>query len=299
MKLSSKEASPHHHVLLFGPPKSGKTKLTGNLATEGFNLHWFDLENGVGTLKQLSSESQERVNLFALPDTRSFPIAIETLLKVIKGGRFEICDEHGKVACALCKKALASFSVFDSSTLGPDDIMVVDSLTQLTASAIAHITKAQTEDYKMQTDDWGSLGKLMDVFHSHVQQAPFNLVCISHETEVEMEDGSNKLVPTAGSRNFSRNTAKFFDEVIYCQVVNKKHGAGSSTTFANKILTGSRSGIRLEDHKEGASLAPIFRGEVSTSSPATAGIKVPAVAAAEALAAMRLKLQQAQESKKP
>lgn len=285
MKLNQKSASKSHRVLLFGPPKSGKTQLAGELAN-AFNLIWFDLENGVDTLLKLPQEAQERVEVITLPDTRSYPIAIETMLKVIKGGPVEICEAHGKVSCSLCKKnSLPTFAI-SLSTLPLDTVVVVDSLTQLTNSAISYITKNQPEDYKLNYDDWGNLGKLMDTFLSHVQQAPFNIVCISHETEVEMEDGKQKLVPTAGTRAFSRNTAKYFDEVVYCEVKNKKHVAASSTVYNGNILTGSRTGTVLETQSE-ASLIPIFRGEVPTNNPATS--QAPAVKALSALEALKLK----------
>lgn len=276
MKLSQKSASKSHRALVFGPPKSGKTQLAGELSKE-FNLIWFDLENGVDTLLKLPIEQQERIEVITLPDTRSYPIAIETMLKVIKGGKNDICDKHGKVSCGLCKKDSLPFTSIELATLSLDTIIVVDSLTQLTNSAISHITKNQPEDYKLNYDDWGNLGKLMDTFLSHVQQAGFNIVCISHETETEMEDGKMKLVPTAGTRAFSRNTAKYFDEVIYCEVKNKKHIAASSTLYNGNILTGSRTGATLET-QEAASLIPIFKGEiksqsiVNTNTPATKAI---------------------------
>lgn len=287
MKLTQKSASKSHRVLLFGPPKSGKTKLAGDLS-EAFNLIWIDMENGVDTLKQLPLEQQERIEVISLPDTRSFPIAIETCLKLIKGGPLEICETHGKVSCAICKKDSGLFTSLNLNSLPLDTVVVFDSLTQLTNSAIAHITKNQPEDYKLQHDDWGNLGKLIDTFLSHVQQAPFNIVCISHETEVEMEDGKQKLVPTAGTRNFSRNTAKYFDEVVYLEVKNKKHIAASSTLYANNILSGSRSGARLEDSPGEASLVPIFKGEVIVSNPVNTN--TPANKAADALAKLRSKM---------
>jgi hypothetical protein len=265
MKLSQKAAAKSHRVLLFGPPKSGKTRLAGTLASR-FNLIWFDIENGVDTLKQLPIDQQDRVEVISIPDTRGFPIAIETLLKAIKGGPVDICEEHGKVSCALCRKDGKPFTSVALNTLPLDTIVVIDSLTQLTNSAIAFITKNQPDDYKLNYDDWGNLGKLMDTFLSYVQQAPFNIVCISHETEVEMEDGKNKLVPTAGTKNFSRNTAKYFDEVVYLEVKNKKHVAASSTTYGNNILTGSRSGIVLEATPGEASLVPIFSPPSTSSS---------------------------------
>ena len=284
MKLSQKIASKSHRVLLFGPPKSGKTQLAGELSKE-FNLLWFDLENGVDTLLKLPTEQKERIEVVTLPDTRSYPIAIETMLKVIKGSKLDICETHGKVSCALCKKDSRDFTSVELSSLPLDTIVVVDSLTQLTNSAISHITKNQPEDYKLNYDDWGNLGKLMDTFLSHVQQSGFHIVCISHETETEMEDGKMKLVPTAGTKAFSRNTAKYFDEVIYCEVKNKKHIAASSTVYNGNILTGSRSGATLETQLE-ASLIPIFRGEVSTANKLTT--QTPATSALSALERMKL-----------
>lgn len=265
MKLSQKTASKAHRALLFGPPKVGKTQLAGELSKE-FNLIWFDLENGVDTLLKLPVEQQERIEVISLPDTRSYPIAIETCLQAIKGKAGKICEAHGKWNCALCKQNNAPMVDVELSKLPLDTIVVFDSLTQLTNSAIAHITKNQPEDYKLQHDDWGNLGKLLDTFLSHVQQAPFHIVCISHETEAEMEDGKTKLVPTAGTRNFSRNTAKYFDEVVYCEVKNKKHIAASSTTYSNNVLTGSRTGTVLESESS-ASLIPIFKGEIKVHNP--------------------------------
>lgn len=286
MKLSQKTASKSHRVLIFGPPKSGKSFLAGKLS-ESFNLIWIDMENGVDTLKQLPPEWQDRVDVISLPDTRSFPIAIETCLKLIKGGPVKICERHGKVSCSICTKESALFTELCLGTLPSDSIVVFDSLTQLTNSAIAHITKDKPDDYRLEYDDWGNLGKLMDIFLSHVQQAPFNVVCISHETEAKMEDGKDKLVPTAGTRNFSRNSAKYFDEVVYCEIKNKRHVAASSTLYNNNILTGSRSGTVLENSD--GSLIPIFKGEKPppVTSPST---NTPATKAITSLASLRSKL---------
>ena len=273
MKLSKLSQSKIHHILLFGPPKSGKTLLAGKLA-EKFPIVVIDCEQGHNTLFQLPQEWHDRIEVISLPDTRGFPIAIETCLKLIKGGPVEICEEHGKVGCSICKRDGKPSLSIALNNLPPDTIVIFDSLTQLTNSAIAHITKNQEPEYRMEFEDWANLGKLMDTFLSYAQQAPFSIVCISHETEVEMVDGKNKIVPTAGSRNFSRNTAKYFDEVFYCEVKNKKHVVGSSTTYANNILTGSRSGQVTETAGE-ASLLPIFTGEkpiVVAPTPATAAV---------------------------
>jgi len=258
-KLSTKSASKTHRILIFGGPKSGKSLLAGELA-EFYNLIWFDLENGHETLFQLPTEWQERINLIELPDTRSYPIAIETCLKVIKG-KVSICEEHGKVSCMICKRENKEFIDIDLPHLGSDSIVIFDSMTQLTNSAIAHITKNQPDDYKLNYDDWGHLGKLMDTFLSHLQQANYNVIVISHEAEAETEGKKKTLVPVAGTRNFSRNAAKYFDHVIYAERKNRKHVFASSTQYATNILTGSRTGVVLEQEDK-ASLLSIFKPEL-------------------------------------
>lgn len=249
MKLTAMQESPIKHVIIFGPPKAGKTELAGKLS-EKKKLIWFDLEKGVSTLFKLPQEWKERIEVIQIPDTRAMPMAIETMLKVIKGMPVKICEEHGKVACPLCTKDNKPQTEVHLNALDSDSVVVIDSITQLTNSCISNITRGKPDDYKLERDDWGHLSKVMDMFFSFVQAAPFNIVCISHETEVEMNNGGKKLVPTAGSSNFARNFAKYFDEVVYCEVKNKKHIFASSTTYSNGILTGGRSGFSLESSAE-------------------------------------------------
>lgn len=288
MKLNKKSLIKAKHVLLFGPPKSGKTELAGKLSKK-FNLLWFDFENGVATLLKLPDEQQERIEVISVPDTRGTPVAITTALQAIKGNKGTICEAHGAWNCPTCKIKGDPVIEIHLNALGLDTVVVFDSVTQLTNSAMAHISKGQPDDYKFQFDDWGNLGKLMDTFLSYVQQASYHVVCITHETEVEMEDGKNKIVPTAGSSKFSRNTAKYFDEVVYCEIKLGKHIAASGTTYSPNILTGSRVGHLLEKSPGNADLLPIFEGLVATSNPVTEG--TPATAAvsnlAEKLAAMK------------
>lgn len=283
-KLSTKKASATQRVMLFGAPKSGKSLIAGKLS-EYYKILWVDLENGHETLFQLPEAWQDNIELISIPDTRIYPIAIETVLKMVKGP-VSICEAHGKVNCMICKrehtKALKDLKVAEGEdeeaakkelyaeyfvdtnlpALPSDYVVVFDSLTQLSNSAIAHITKNEADDYKLQFDDWGNLGKLLDIFLSQIQQAGYNVIVISHEVEAESE-GSKKrtLVPVGGTRNFSRNIAKYFDHVVYCERKNKKHVFASSTSYATNILTGSRTDISME-LLESDSLLPIFKPEL-------------------------------------
>jgi hypothetical protein len=299
-KLNTLQATSLHRVIAFGAPKTGKSLLAGKLA-EYYNLIWVDMENGHETLFQLPEEWQERIELITIPDTRSYPMAIETCLKMVKQ-KCVICEEHGKVACMICQREAklaldnnegpsvadideAYFVTTDLPNLHDlETVVVFDSLTQLSNSAIANITKGQPDDYKLDYDDWGNLGKLLDIFLSHIQQSGYHVVVISHEVEATTEGKKSKLVPVGGTRNFSRNVAKYFDHVVYCEVKNRKHTFSSSTTASTTILTGSRTDVAIEDAAE-PSLLQIFKPELYPTLPATATpIKKEAVTATNVLA---------------
>ena len=270
MKLSTLHHSKTHRVCVFGGPKSGKTQLVGALSSH-YNLLWFDLENGIETLMKLPLSQQEKVEVIKIPDTKVFPIAIETMLKVISGNKVSICDAHGKVSCPLCKKDNLQTTDVELNSLDDSWIVVVDSGTQLSQSAMNHITKAQPELYKPEWSDYRSQGALLEKFLSQVQQAKYNIVFITHEAEVEMEDGKKKLVPICGTTNFSRNTAKYFDHVVYADLKNKSHRFASATTYAANILTGSRTDVSLES-QDVPSLLDIFveRGKVEETTASRA-----------------------------
>lgn len=262
-KLSDLKCSATHRVLIFGGPKTGKSLLAGKLA-EKYKVIWIDLENGHDVLFQLPEAWQENIELVNIPDTRSYPIGIETCLKMVKG-KVDICEEHGKVSCMLCKKVAAPSIILDLPNLSHDTVVVFDSLTQLSNSAIAHITRTEPEDYKLNYDDWGNLGKLLEIFLSHIQQAGYNVIVISHECEAETEGKKKTLVPVGGTRNFSRNIAKYFDHVVYAEMKNKKHVFASSTSYSSTIQTGSRTGVSLESAGQDASLLQIFMPELYTN----------------------------------
>lgn len=246
-KLSAMKETLTRRVLVYGPPKAGKTWLVGRMAEDGYNLYWFDFESGVNTLLELPPEAQERVNVFSIPDSKDAPVALNTALKVIRGHAVTVCETHGTVNCMVCKKEGAESQPIEIKSLGPKDVVVFDSATQLKNSAIANITKGKPDDYKLERDDWANLGKFMDMFFTSVQATRnTNIVVITHDDISEMNNEQDKLVPVGGTRNFNRNMGKYFDDVIYCDVMNGKHIAASSTTWRNKILTGSRSSVKLE-----------------------------------------------------
>lgn len=258
MKLSQVPITNIQKVLLYGPPKSGKTQLVGNLS-QWYNLIWFDFENGYKTLQKLPQEYQERIELVAIPDTQSWPIAIETALKVATGQKVKICEQHGKVSCPKCIKFPEQQAEVELAASTGDTIVVFDSLSQISISAMNNILKMQPDDYKPDWEDYRKMKAVMEKLLTSIQQAGFNLICIGHDIDVSKDEKVMKLSAQAGSTNFSRNVGKFFDHVVYCELKNKQHKFGSSTQYSSLALTGSRLDISLEG-MEVPSLKPVFDG---------------------------------------
>jgi len=247
MKLNLCEPDKARRILVYGAPKTGKTVLVGMLA-EKYKLLWIDIENGAASLiSNVPKQFQSNIELIKIPDTREFPIAIDTCLKLFTGAKGTICNKHGKWNCPLvpCKEPAASTPVH-LAELGEDWVVVLDSATQLTNSTMSHICKGKTDDYKPDWEDYRKQGAVLDRVFSQMQQAAYNIVVISHETMTEMQDGKMKIVPVAGSSNFSKTFAKYFDDVVYCEMVNKKHKFASSTNYGVNIITGSRSNHAIE-----------------------------------------------------
>jgi len=246
MNFSDYVPQSAQHTLVYGAPKTGKTQLVGELARK-HKILWFDLENGINTLLKLPVEAQKNIELIKIADSRTHPIAIETMLKVSTGNKTRICNDHGRVNCVACtKNNPQAFSEVCLNELAEGTIVVLDSATQLSNSAMAKICMNQTDDYQPTFHDYRYQGAVLDRIFSQFQVAAYHMIIISHEIMVKLQDESEKIVPVAGTSNFSRTFAKYFDHVIYCEIKAKHHKQGSSTTYSLNVLTGSRTDVLIE-----------------------------------------------------
>jgi len=256
-KLSTVTPSIYKRVLITGLSGTGKSTLAASLASD-FHLHWIGIENALDTLLKLPAAWQENVDVYQLPDSAAYPIAADTLMTLFKAGVADICDTHGKVKCAICMKEGAPISRLDLNAMGQNDIVVLDSGTQLSHSILSHTMRNKPVDAKPERDDWGALRKYTEFFGSQFQAARFNLIVICHAIEATMEDGRVKLVPNFGSQAMSAEFGKFFSDIIYTDVKNKKHVANSDSIFSNTVLTKSRTDFRIEAY-DPPSLVPLFK----------------------------------------
>ena len=237
-------------ILIHGDAGTGKTALIATLVLEGYNLILVDCENGFETLiSHLPIEYHDKVDIIRVRDTKETPIAIETVTKLMSGKPQKICVKHGKVACVECTSAKAEFETYEFGKLDTKTVVAFDSLTQIVESAKAVATRGLAPDAKLEHDHWGKMGMYLSIFLGAVQQAPFHVVCTSHSQEIEAPDGSKKLFPVGGTKNASRQTARYFGHVVYTEVKNKKFIAASSAQHHPKVVSKSRADLAMETGK--------------------------------------------------
>jgi len=265
---------------LYGPPKAGKTKLVGTAAKlkELKRIFWFDLENGVETLLNagLTDEELAKIIVIKVADTRSEPIGIETILKTLTSKTpVDLCELHGRVDCAECKKSGSGFIKFHLGGCTHDDLVVIDSGSQLGDSALAAACLGKPGMFKPTFDEYGMVNKWLGDVCSVIQQcANTNFVVITHEVAFEDDEGKDKIGPLMGSKQFCQKVAKFFGTVVYVHKKMNKHVAGSSSTYRGDLLTGSRINVALENSKEPSMFDILVSGGV-LKAPSADAAQVP------------------------
>lgn len=269
MKASSYKGSEARHIIVYGSPKTGKTELIGTLAAK-YRLWWFNLDGGIKTLLAPGSaacKNLDNIELFTLPDSQRFPVAVQTLLKVFKGGPHKICHKHGICGCPApeCKPD-DTWSLFDIDKLEVDkDVVVVDHMAQLMDSVNNWIHREALKNdnwdgLKSEFSDWAKHGAMSDRFGSTWQNAPYNMVLASQEVMAKMPDGSTKLVPVGGTRNQSSDFARYFDDVVYTEIIGGQYRATCTAGDKSQVVIGSRTGKKLTVPKAGerTSLLELF-----------------------------------------
>lgn len=254
-KASTKR--PNHSILLYGHPKSGKTRLVGTAAQiPGIErIFWFDLENGAETLLHMDLKEEElrKITLFSIPDTKEVPRGIETVLKALTSKvAVKICDNHGKVECVECKKIEATEGTFLLSACTNKDLVVIDSGSQLGDSALhmAMLGKSGKPGY----DEYEQVRQQLNSIMSIMQASQYtNFVLITHVIPIEEEMNGivkDRFFPLVGTKPFCQKVAKYFGTVIFVEIKLGKHAAGSSSLYKNDATTGSRTGAKIEASKE-------------------------------------------------
>lgn len=214
----------------------------------------------------LSPAELAKIELIRIPDTREVPRGCETILKMFSSKEdVRICDLHGKVNCVECKDS-PNQTIFNLRKCNHNDLVVIDSGSQLGDSALAMACAGRPIEFKPGWDEWGLSNKWLGDILSVIQQATYtNFVMITHENIVEEEVNGvkrDKIMPLIGTKAFCSKVAKYFGTVVYVELKLGKHVAGSSSTYKTNHITGSRVNVKIEAAKEPDMKAILIEGGI-------------------------------------
>lgn len=258
----------NHALLLYGPPKAGKTQLAASIAEDPKvdRVFWFDLENGAETIIEmvktgvLSKEAAAKIILIRMADTRANPIACVGMIKVLNSKRnaIYIHTPDGAIVSKPAPSDKRPILEFKLSTLTARDVIVIDTLSQLGESALNQAIASPTmAEAKATHNHYGSAGKWLGDILTIIQQATYcHFICLTQELPVERvfkDDKGNVIssevieyLPLCGSSKMSTKVAKHFGTVIHITAHKQKgYTAGSTKDYGTKYKLGSRYGIDM------------------------------------------------------
>lgn len=261
----------HEAILIYGDGKVGKTQLSATVAKVPWvrRVFYFGMENGQQTLVTmlrtgaLTPAEASKIIVIDTKDAPDFPIGYETWVNIARNTKMAhaICIAHGRLNCTDCTKLKAPTLAFNMSQLDGRDFCIWDTGTQLGDSIMSFLMKDKGMGTKPGWEEYGPQGLILTDFFGMIQRARYcnHIVCM-HKLVVDVTPQGDvakekdpikieKVYPLVGTKNYSLNVGTFFGHIIYCEIKNQQHVAGSGSTYKRDVQTGSRSGWLIEKEK--------------------------------------------------
>lgn len=264
IKNRMEKESSTHSILIYGDSGVGKTRMaaTAALIPQINRIVWIDLENGKDTILHmgLPDEALAKIELFSMVDSRKEPFVMNAMLKMFQSKTdVPICENHGKMSCLSCTQEKAPFQNFNLTKLTPNDLVVVDTGTQLTDCGVNALLKGQPEDAILQIQEWGTVNNWLKSILQVVQAGRYtNFIVLCHVLYDQQYHGTGpnkelvktKLYPNMGTKTFSGLVGKYFGTVVFLEIKGNKHTGGSSSTYKVNCTSKSRIGAQVEKSTE-------------------------------------------------
>lgn len=271
--------------LLYGPPKVGKTQLAATVAKiPAIKRVWFfNMENGFDTvlaaqeedgsfsfteedlskITVLQIEDTTRAACFTItedmegvsPDMRQLadslkggiPRAADTCMRMIAGAK----PRHywDMEQCKIVSKENENTVLFDWAELGPQDAVVLDTGTQLSASLFSYVQLFNPRT-KEPRQWYNAFYGAADALLSRIQTAKCTVIMTCHAQFLEEDKkkgrNSSKVVPVFGSKNYSWQVSRYFGTQVYLDIEMKQHMGISKPTTRSVIQAGSRRNVDVQ-----------------------------------------------------
>lgn len=264
LKQKRETESSSHAILIYGDSGVGKTRFaaTASLIPEINRIVWLDLENGADTILNmgLPDDALKKIEIFKLLDTRKDPHVMNAMLRMFSSKTdVPICEEHGRMNCLPCTSEKKTFQQFNITKMTKNDLLVIDSGSQLADCAVNALLKGQPDDAILQIQEWGTVNNWLSSILQVIQIGRYtSSTVLTHVMYDEEYAGTGpnktlvrtKLYPLMGTKNYSTKVGKFFGTTAFLELKGGKHAGGSSTTYKVNCQTKSRLNIAIEKAPE-------------------------------------------------
>ena len=242
------EQSDRIKLLLVGDAGAGKTGLLATLANAGYNLRIIDLDNKLRILRQyLTEDGVKHVRYATLVDKHDQATAYNEVVSLIFT-RWKIGEEDlGHI-----------------STWGPQDILVIDSMTMLGEAAKREAMKTNGKSFKenLSQADWGCAQRYLQnmVAYINSNHIKCHIIVITHLEYID-ESGTSKAYPNACGRSLNTKVARYFENVVRVDTKpNDKRVLRTKSDFRMDLMTSAPKTVDAEEEYDLAKLFAKLQG---------------------------------------
>lgn len=205
--------SPPIKMLLMGDAGSGKTGSLMSLAAAGYRLWFVDFDNGTDIIRNLSKQApaaRERIDIETFRDN----------YHMLGGKPSPKTANSWMKACQYIEKI--------HRTLGPDDVLVIDSLSMAGKAALRWVLQMNGRlALHPQLQDWGEAQNLIESLVGMLtdDDLPMNVICTAHIKWLEDNQGAiERGFPDAPGRALSPVLGRYFNHQLAVSTIGDGKG---------------------------------------------------------------------------
>lgn len=241
--LESHQSAKTTKLLLIGDSGSGKTGALASLAAAGYNLRIIDVDNGVDVLANLLRDRGSPYGREALAR-----VEYETITDPMRnvGGRLvpSKATVWQRVIGLLTDWKTETAKFGPLTTWGPQDVLVIDSLTMLGNAAMNFVLAMNARlGQQPHQSDWYNAQSMIESLLQMLYDdgVKCNVVMISHITYIGEENGPVHGYPSAPGKALPPKVGRYFNTIL----MSKSSGTG--TALKRTIATTTVGSVELKN----------------------------------------------------
>lgn len=262
--LSKHQSGSSTKMLLLGDSGAGKTGALASLAQAGYNIRILDLDSGVDVLRNLLGDNAAaNVESVTLTDPMK-PVAGKLVpgaatvwsraINLLSKWEYEyVLDKSGTSRVLWTGKdktdagadpTRATVSLGGVASWGPQDVLVVDSLTMLSNAALAFVLSLNGRlGQQAHQSDWFQGQQLIEGLLQMLydENVRCNVIVNCHLTYIGEEGAGQRAYPNCLGKALPPKVGRYFNTALLVQ------GSGQGANVKRKIYTNTRGLVELKN----------------------------------------------------